>query len=500
MSSPGRSKRGRRSVWVAAGAGIFITVITLAPRRLEAAEKNLDRAGEKWLREVHLLILPEEEALFRTLATAEDRREFQRIFWARRDPDPSTARNEMEEALVKGRARADDLFTSPNTRGVETGCGQVFLLLGDPLEVQGTDLRLTQGRGAREKFDSLQPMRDGARPPEVWVYRSKAGDAVSFTGGELRIAFDDACRFSEGGRILDDLRLVARSRVVRPALDYRKGAEGHLVPLDALVKAQGASSSAPLTGASDFPVALEPKLLLRTQAGVGYAAGLVRADLAAANFAKAEGPLAGVVSAEATPASGPAVRAQRAFSATVAPDGSLLASYGLTLKPGQYTLRVAVSLSDGKSASATAPLEVPDFEAPGLRTTPLILYPDEPATPPDPRDPYSALSVGSLRLRPRFGDGFRATDALQVVAVVSGGQTDPATGKASLHARFSILKDGKAVARGEEQAFDTATAVASIGPVPLKGFAAGRYAVRLEAKDAVSGKSTTDERPFELKE
>ena len=129
----------------------------------------------------------------------------------------------MEEALVKGRARADELFTSPSDRGSETGCGQVFLLLGDPLEVQASDQPGERRAAARASaFDSLQPMRDGARAPETWVYRSKPGDPVAFTGGELRIAFDEACRFSEGGRILDDLRRVARSRVVRPALDYQK--------------------------------------------------------------------------------------------------------------------------------------------------------------------------------------------------------------------------------------------------------------------------------------
>jgi GWxTD domain-containing protein len=500
MFSSSRSHHARRSQWTEVCSASLIVFIALAGSYLGAADKGLDKAAEKWLREVHLLILPEEEGLFRALLTTEDRKEFQRIFWARRDPDPSTPKNEMEEALVKGRSRADDLFTSPNERGGETGCGQVFLLLGDPLEVQGIEQRGTQGRGAREKFDSLQPMRDGARPPEVWVYRSKAGDPVGFTGGELRIPFDDACRFSEGGRILDDLRLIARSRVVRPALDYRTSADGHLVPLEALLKAQSASGSAPIAGATDFPVALEPKLLLRTQTGVAYAAGLVRADLAAAKVASGPGPVTGVVSAEATPVSGPAIKAQRAFSATAAADGSLIASYGLPLKPGQYALRIGVSLSGGKSSSATVPLEVPDFEAPGLHVAPLVLYPDEPSSPADPKDPYSALTVGSLRLRPRFGDAFKVSDALQVVSVLSGGKTDPATGKASLHARFTVMKDGKQVAKGDDQAFETSNAVASIGPVPLAGYSLGRYVVRLEVKDGAAGTSVTEERPFEIKE
>ncbi len=147
------------------GRNASVLILALLAPGLAAAPKGLDRAAERWLREVHLLILPEEEALFRSLPGPEDRKAFQQIFWARRDPDPATAKNEMEEALVTGRARANELFTSPSEPGVETGCGQVYLLLGDPAEVQGVGQRELQGRGARQRFDSLQPMRDGARRP-----------------------------------------------------------------------------------------------------------------------------------------------------------------------------------------------------------------------------------------------------------------------------------------------------------------------------------------------
>ena len=497
MSNP-RSLPVRRrwSSWI--GATALLTSLAASPPGTAAAEKGLDKAATQWLREVHLFILPEEASLFRTLTAAEDRKAFRKIFWARRDPDPITPRNEMEDALVKGRKRADDLFTTPYERGAVTGCGQVFLLLGDPLEVQGAEARQIQGRGAREQFDSLRPMRDGARPPETWVYRSRLGDPVVFTGGELRIAFDDACRFSEGGRLLDDLQLVARSRIVRPGLDYEKAADGRLVPLDTLLKKSG-PAAAPTS--ADFALALEPKLLLRTQSGVAYAAGLVRADLSRASLPSGAGPLAGTVSVEATSAAGASAgKAQRAFSAAVAADSSLTASYGLTLKPGPYTLRVGLRLSNGKSSSATVPVEVPDFDAPGLRIAPLILYPNEPPTAPDPKDPYSALTVGSLLLRPRFGDAFRAFDALQVVSVLSGGKTDPGTSKAALHARFTLLKDGKPMARGAEEVFDTSTAVASIGPVPLTGYATGRYVVKLEVNDKVAGTTVVEERAFEIRE
>src|SRR6185295_2237218 len=180
--------------------------------------------------------------------------------------------------------RADELFAFPGSRGSETGCGQVLLLLGEPLEIEGAGPGEIAGRGAREQFNSLEPMREGSRRPETWVYRSRTGDPVSFTGGELRIAFDESCRFSEGGRVLEDLRRVAAARITQPGLDYRKDTSGRLVPLNAMRASSGSAGSGGAARAlleskrTDFPMALEPKLLLRAQAGQAYAAGLLRAD------------------------------------------------------------------------------------------------------------------------------------------------------------------------------------------------------------------------------
>lgn len=108
--------------------------------------------------------------------------------------------------------------------------------------------------------------------------------------------------------------------------------------------------------------------------------------------------------------------------------------------------------------------------------------------------------MGPLRLRPRFGNVFSKSDAIQVVSVLYGGQADAASGKASLRARFGVSKDGKPVAKAEDQLFDTPMAVASIGPIPLAGFAAGRHVVKLEVMDTVAGTTATQEAVFEVRE
>jgi hypothetical protein len=86
-----------------------------------------------------------------------------------------------------------------------------------------------------------------------------------------------------------------------------------------------------------------------------------------------------------------------------------------------------------------------------------------------------------------------------VVATVYGAKVDPATGQAALKARYSILKDGRPVARGAEDAFTTVDAVASVGPIPLDGYAPGAYVVRLDLTDGVSKQTLRHEAPLEIR-
>jgi hypothetical protein len=196
------------------------------------------------------------------------------------------------------------------------------------------------------------------------------------------------------------------------------------------------------------------------------------------------------------------VSASRDSLLTPAADGFLVASWGLSLKPGRYQVTVAGFLPDGALGStSTLDVEVPDFGGGALAASPLVLYPDEPAAggAADPRDPYASFQVGPARLRPRFGNVFAPQDALMVVATVFGAKVDAATARASLRSRFTILKDGKPVARGAEDTFTTPDAAASVGPVPLAAYTPGEYVVRLDVTDAVTSQTLRREAPFEIR-
>ena len=77
---------------------------------------------------------------------------------------------------------------------------------------------------------------------------------------------------------------------------------------------------------------------------------------------------------------------------------------------------------------------------------------------------------------------------------------DPATGQAALRTRFTIVKGTKPVARGAEDAFTTADAVASVGPISLADYGPGSYVVRLDVTDKVANQTLRQEVPFEIRQ
>jgi GWxTD domain-containing protein len=448
---------------------------------------------------VRLLMLPEERALLGDLKDDRDRHEFQRIFWARRDPTPGTVQNELETGARTVWKRADELFSYPNQKGSETGCGQVLLLLGKPEEVRGPDEVRAPDTGAR--FNDLDYLREGARRPETWVYRDRPGRPFRFTRAELLVGFDAECRFGEGGIVAEDLGRAATVLVARPEIAYRRGPDGRLVPLERAQAAGPGVLDLLTEPRSDFPLAVETKLVTRGPKGM-FVAGLARVS------AREKGDTAPdrVLLAFAVGQPGGPNTASGVKESGLAPavDGSFVASWDLSLTPGHHQVTVAAWLPDNAQGSvSTLEVDVPDLGgSAGLVASPLILYPNEPAAPASGaalRDPYASFQVGSKRLRPRFGNVFAPQDSLVVVGMLFGAKSSADTRQAALRARFTILKEGKAVARGAEDVFTTSDAVASVGPIPLSAYAPGAYLVRLEATDEIANRTLHAEAPFEIR-
>ncbi len=461
---------------------LSLVVATPAVARAQKLEKD----EKKWLDEVRPIMLPEEEKTYKNLKDKVDRQEFQKIFWARRDPNLETPENEYQELYLGARNEANTQIRIPGRQGAETDCGRSLILLGKPDDV-------------KKEAGGESP---GGRGPEVWTYRDRPGQ--TFQGGKAEIAFDAEC--SAGPGFSDQLNRVAESKILQPNLSYRFGPDKHLVKLADQLPKPSPAQALLKTPRQDFPVSTQAAFL-KVQDGGTALLGLVRGDAGALTVADAGGKktVKVVVAAQAVNDEGKvAAFAEQPATAEVAADGSFVASYRMQLKPGKYTVEAgALDEKNGKGSLAKVPVDVPSFSRGELSATLIILQSVEDlpeGSKPDPQHPFASFELGRARLIPYFGPALSKKDTPAFFYQFYDAQVDPATGKASGTATLSVLKEGKTpVAKADPQSFDSPVGGNVVGPVPLEKYEPGKYVVQLRISDKVSNKDQTIEVPFEIK-
>jgi hypothetical protein len=134
-------------------------------------------------------------------------------------------------------------------------------------------------------------------------------------------------------------------------IDYRRGPDGHLLPLATQLGGAVGALELLTTPRSDFPLAAETKLIMRGTTGEALVAGLARIPPPAAGGVA---PRRVALAVRAADASGQTVvsAAWESFTASLA-DGSVVASWGFSVKAGRYRVTVAGFLPDTAQGSAT---------------------------------------------------------------------------------------------------------------------------------------------------
>jgi len=482
---------------------------------------GLDDDDQAWLSAVQPIVLEEEEVALRSLSSKEDRLEFRKIFWARRDPDLDTPDNEFQKTYDERKADADKRFFTgtdiPVARstdslgsqarastdilanrsnaaemaameeielrqfrdmrmrdamaGGNTDCGITYIVLGKPDDIQARTHTVW-----------------GSREPQSWLYRAK----------NTKIAFDEACMMPVGN---DKVRRQLREYTVsHPLITYHiKGGELLKKLADMLPKPtpMGELLQKPRR---DFALAVEP-FFLRSADGTGVF-GLLRGEAGELFREGASGKTVRLlVRAEAAPADGRRAVHEREMLAEIDASGAFVASFRLDAKPGAQRLKVAVlDTNSSKGTVLEQPIEVPDFASGELTIAPLLALDgmDE-KVKRDARHPLAAFTIGGTRLRPRFGRTFAPSDALLVSYQFYDARIDPGTQKPSTVAKIRILRAGGApVAEAADESFDTPIAGTIVGPVALARYPPGAYRIRLEVTDNVARKTYTQEATFEI--
>ena len=465
---------------IAASALLVLSICFAKP----AAAQKQDKDARQWLEGVAPLILPDEEKLYRSLKDPADVAEFQRIFWARRDPELATEVNEFQRDYEARRAEAEKKYAVAGKRASTTDCGKVFLMLGSP-------------DGVKAQTESADAQ---LRTPEVWTYRDRPG--FTFTGGKIDLLFDGECQLPKGTEFGEALARVAASKIVQSSVDY-KMAGGHLTKLAVVLPKGSAAVSLLREPRQDFAIVATPMMQIRGRDGATYLAGLVRGDSAGLEAQDAAGKktLAVAVAAQLVDASGNAVATtERDAVADVGTDNAFVVSFGVAVKPGTYTLKAAVlDPRSQKGGSVSTPVDVVDFGTAELAVTKLLVVSDiSQGAQVDSKDALAAFVLGTTRLSPRHGNVFTRADSIQLLAIVYGAKPG-ASGKPSVTASFSIAHDGKDKAKAPDQSHETENPTPAVGPVPLTNYEPGSYTARLRIKDNVSGGEIVRETVFEVR-
>jgi len=535
----------------------LLFLLLVLPTALPARAQKLDKDDKKFLDDVRPLLLPDEEKSFKGLKDKSDRQEFQKVFWARRDPDLEAPGNEYQSQYDKLRAEADTAYKVAGRPGSQTDCGRLFILLGKPDEVKK--------EGGSESL--------GPRAPETWTYRDRPGQ--TFSGGQAQIAFDRECRLPEGTKLYEQLDRLAAARIVNPNIDYRVGRDGRLTKLADLLPKPSAARALLKEPRQDFPLQSQA-MFLKVQDGGTAVLGVVRGESAGLPVEDAGGRkvVKIVVASSAADASGKeAASTERKTTAEVQKDGSFAAAFRINLRPGQYTLKAAVTDEKGaKGSVAESSIDVPDYGTGEMGMATLMVLRDVhdlPGGAADPDAPFAAFQLGSAELVPfgtyslskgdapwffyqvyglkpdparglamgdflqiqegmslslvisilgrpgepgaksgatesyswKSGEAGSLSVTLQNGVVVSKTQTGlPSGGRCSATATLSILKGGTTpVAQAPPQPLETPVAGSAVGPVPFEKYEPGQYKVLLKVTDNVAKKDKVQEISIEVK-
>lgn len=458
----------------------------LAPALLALLASNaladLDKNAKKWVDTVRPIILPEEEKSYKGLKNNADAAEFQKIFWARRDPNLDTPENEYQAEYLKLVTEVDTKFKVAGRAGSQTDCGRIYILLGAPDAVKKENT-------AEVSF----------RSPETWTYKDRP--TMTFKGGSIDIPLDGTCMLPQGNRFAEQLNRLAEFKVVQTNLSYKFDSKGALVKLVDLLPKPTPVQALLKEPRKDFELTAKPIMEIRSQDGASvFVAGLIQGDASGLTVSDAGGKKVAkiVVSVHSADKEGRVLKSMDREVAAEVVDNKFVSSFGMALRPGEHTMKIgAIDPKTGKGAVAEIAFKTQDYGT-ELTVSPVMVLADivEGQTPAKD-DPLFEFTFGATKFVPRYGNVFKKTETATLLAAIYGAQKDEA-GKISVTGGFQILKDGKTIAKAPDQTYDVEPATPSAGPVPLTGYAPGKYIAQLRLRDNVAKKDYVKETEFEI--
>ena len=215
---------------------ILGVALLLASSALVMSQDELSNDDKKWLEEeVSALITADEVETFGSLQS-QDRNLFKEVFWARRDFDPITPKNEFMDWYKERVKAADEAITQERGKGSQSEMGEIFILFGGAQEAGQQDENLMWTYAANPPLGIPEGYTFQFRPSpvgyllvrndevEAILERGKqyymVNRAISYVRDEDGRLLKPALKFDSDGPAMQMLQELMASKTENPAIPF----------------------------------------------------------------------------------------------------------------------------------------------------------------------------------------------------------------------------------------------------------------------------------------
>ena len=436
---------------------------------------KLSKDDKKWLEEeVAALITAEEIEIFKDLKS-KDRKLFKEIFWARRDPNPMTPKNEFVEDYRERVKAADENIKNVGMKGSRSDMGHVAILLGSPAENNregqvvtwrydpNPALGIPDGLTVRFRDMGLGLRRVGSDDVDVTLERIKT---LYLMNRGVTYSTDD------DGRLL------------KPASQFDPNSPAKKL-LQEMIDTQTENPAIPFEAKSSF---------FKAQEGAVYVPVLFEINAEALTWKKdkAAATIFGAV--------------QNAEGQTLFPfeepvelenkNGIAVYEMPLQVAPGSYTALFGVLDNESNTVGTRIfPVEVPDFGGDEMTLSSVVAFSHERAVESVAGTPGHGFQFGKTQFVP--SKTYLTSGYIGLFYFVYGFGVDEETGEGNLTAQYIFFKDGKRRGQTAPEPLQVESNLAAgLAQIPLASFEPGDYKVRVKVIDKITKKTIIEEIEF----
>lgn len=208
-------------------AVLLVTKIVFAAN--EVSWKDLQKNIDSWASgPVSLIMTDEEKNVWKRLKTPEEKMQFIKIFWARRDPILRTRENEFKVEFYKRVDYANENYAEGSNPGWKSARGQVYIVFGPPSRIDTQSVPGSSRPAQLWVYDQLLPRSIPANEAMLFVYRDfkyvlappnpQPGDTI----GEQQRAIDSNFRYQDiPSAVQQAFAEVSTKNVIDPEKNYK---------------------------------------------------------------------------------------------------------------------------------------------------------------------------------------------------------------------------------------------------------------------------------------